>query len=595
MKKLVKRFSLIMFIVLMGMGSLIPIHAQTRGVGPEMNYDEPIMMAYYRTWRDAAMPHDSNSNLPDENVIKMTDLPAEIDIVSVFHYVNPGTDQDLFWETLKNEYVPTLHERGQRVVRTLDYKELLKIKTTTGKDSTTLTDADYHAFAQSLIDTYMTPWNLDGLDVDMETNLNSEEVAVISNVFIQLSDILQIKEGSDKLLIYDTNKDNHDLFREIAPHISYLFIQAYGRNPQSLDRTWETYQSDISSTRVLFGVSFYEEQDNTNWNDALGKFSEEKYLASRAYQYAKWQPKNGEKGGMFVYAVDRDGKDYRENTISETDFAWTKRMMQTLDESRVEKIEDITIEFRNSQNELLKSETLKAAYNSEISIEIPTLTGYVFNGDLASLKYTVKQGPQTVVVSLSQLFDVTFEVNGGSNVSSQKIVEDGVVTIPTEPTRLGYTFDGWYTDVAFANRFDFDQKMNQNTTLYAKWNKQAVSYTLSFETGEGSKVSPQTVLENTTALVPANPTREGYTFDGWYTSAQFTTKFDFGTHLTADTTVYAKWQKVTPIGPVTPTKPKEVLPATGASNTLMNFAVATSIIGGSLLAINMLLKRKSEN
>ncbi|WZU00977.1 hypothetical protein MGH68_16080 [Erysipelothrix sp. D19-032] len=53
MKKLTKKFSLIMFIVLMGMGSLIPVHAQTRGVGPEMNYEEPIMMAYYRTWRDA--------------------------------------------------------------------------------------------------------------------------------------------------------------------------------------------------------------------------------------------------------------------------------------------------------------------------------------------------------------------------------------------------------------------------------------------------------------------------------------------------------------------------------------------------------------
>ncbi len=587
-----------MFIVLMGMGSLIPIHAQTRGVGPEMNYDEPIMMAYYRTWRDAAMPHDSNSNLPDANVIKMTDLPAEIDIVSVFHYVNPGTDQDLFWETLKNEYVPTLHERGQRVVRTLDYKELLKIKTTTGKDSTTLTDADYHAFAQSLIDTYMTPWNLDGLDVDMETNLNSEEVAIISNVFIQLSDILQIKEGSDKLLIYDTNKDNHDLFREIAPHISYLFIQAYGRNPQSLDRTWETYQSDISSTRVLFGISFYEEQDNTNWNDALGKFSEEKYLASRAYQYAKWQPKNGEKGGMFVYAIDRDGKDYKENTITETDFAWTKRMMQTLEESQVEKIEDVTVEFRNSRDELLKSETLKAAFNTEITIEVPEILGYVYSGDVASLKYVVKPGPQTVVFKMSQLLDVSFEVNGGTSIPKQIIMENGVVTLPVEPTRSGYTFGGWYADASFTTPFDFNSEIKENTTIYAKWNKLATSYTLSFETGEGTKVPAQTVLENTTASLPTHPTRNGYVFDGWYTTEALTTPFDFETLFTADTTVYAKWRKVTPtdpVKPVDPTKPGEVLPATGASNMLMNFAIATSVLGGSLVAINVFIKRRTNN
>ncbi len=407
--------------------SLIHVNAQNGEVGPQKNYNEPLLMAYYRTWRDEAMPHDSNSNLPDPNVTKMTDIPNEVDIVSVFHYVTPGTDEQGFWDTLRDEYIPELHSRGTRAVRTLDYSAVLKIQDETGKDGTTLTTDDYKVFAQKMIDTYMTPWNLDGLDIDMETELNQNQVTVLSGVFEQLSNILKIKEGSDKLLIYDTNKDNHDLFKKIAPHISYLFIQAYGRNPSSLDRTWDTYKSDISSTKVLFGISFYEEQDRTNWNDASGPFSEEAYLNSRAYQYAKWQPEGGEKGGMFVYAVDRDGKSYGDNTISETDFAWTRRIDQTIHEVHSEKNEAINVQHISKDGTVLLDEVINAKYGETIQIVSKVIDGYKALSQ--SVEYQVVKGEQKVVLLYEKIDEnkepevvnppVTPENPGGSEGSQQ--------------------------------------------------------------------------------------------------------------------------------------------------------------------------------
>lgn len=73
---------------------------------------------------------------------------------------------------------------------------------------------------------------------------------------------------------------------------------------------------------------------------------------------------------------------------------------------------------------------------------------------------------------------------------------------------------------------------------------------ISFNTGEGSKVDFQTTVANGSVTKPADPTREGYTFAGWYTDEACTKAYDFSAAVTADMTLYAKWTKnaVTPGG-----------------------------------------------
>lgn len=280
----------------------------------------PIMMAYYRTWRDVTMPHDANSTLPYPNVTAMTDIPEEVDIVSVFHYVKPGTDEQRFWDTLRDTYVPVLHERQTKVIRTIDIRELYNVPSM----GTMPTSTEYDDHAQSLIDKYLTPYNLDGLDIDMEENLTQEKETKAFGVFEALSKRLGPMSNSGKLLIYDTNKDNHSLFKKVAPFCDYLFLQAYGRDPGRLDSTWATYKNTIFPDQFLPGISFQEEL-GANWAD-----TQEPFETSRAYKYAVWQPEDGPKGGMFIYAIDRDGKEYGDNTITKTDFSWTKKLIDVL-------------------------------------------------------------------------------------------------------------------------------------------------------------------------------------------------------------------------------------------------------------------------
>ena len=65
--------------------------------------------------------------------------------------------------------------------------------------------------------------------------------------------------------------------------------------------------------------------------------------------------------------------------------------------------------------------------------------------------------------------EVTFETNGGSEVESVFVEKGGTIEMPAAPTKDGYTFGGWYTDEALTEEFDFTSVINENLTLYAKW------------------------------------------------------------------------------------------------------------------------------
>ena len=149
-------------------------------------------------------------------------------------------------------------------------------------------------------------------------------------------------------------------------------------------------------------------------------------------------------------------------------------------------------------------------------------------------------------------YTVTFNANGGSAVNQQTITAGGLVTKPADPTKDGYTFAGWYKDAGLTKPFDFvNETINADTTIYAKWTPiTPTSYTVTFNTNGGTAVSPQTIAPGEHVTIPTAPTKDGYTFAGWYKDAALTTAFDFANEtINADTTIYAKWTQnaVTPV------------------------------------------------
>ena len=78
--------------------------------------------------------------------------------------------------------------------------------------------------------------------------------------------------------------------------------------------------------------------------------------------------------------------------------------------------------------------------------------------------------PDEVIAIFGETVTVTFNANGhGTAPASQTFLKGLTATEPTAPTASGYTFGGWYTEVACTTAFNFSTAVNADTTLYAKW------------------------------------------------------------------------------------------------------------------------------
>ena len=136
--------------------------------------------------------------------------------------------------------------------------------------------------------------------------------------------------------------------------------------------------------------------------------------------------------------------------------------------------------------------------------------------------------------------EATFDPDNGESISTQTIDRGGKFTEPAPPSKENHTFAGWYNG---DEKFDFDADTTNAPNvleLVAKWDIN--QYTVKFVSDHGS-FADQTIehgkpIDTGKLTIPKV---EGYTFDGWYTDATYTTKFDFTQPIKSNTTVYAKW------------------------------------------------------
>ena len=279
---------------------------------------EKHFMVYYRAWRDKTM-QGVNTTLPDENWLTMHDIPYGIDIVNVFSYVPKGQEAlaQPFYDTLKNEYAPALHARGVRLVRGIDYSELLKVPYA----GTTPTEAEFDAYAKELLTKFVDDLGIDGLDIDMETRPSEKDIVLSNGVIRALSKYIGPKSGTDRPFLYDTNAEYLPPLQDVSDCFDFLAYQQYGSDDQRTQRALNNLSPVLNGERFVPGLTFPEEQDRNRWYD-----TKEPYMESNMYKVARYSYENN-LGGMFLYALDRDGRTYNEddlNQIKPSNLLWTK-------------------------------------------------------------------------------------------------------------------------------------------------------------------------------------------------------------------------------------------------------------------------------
>ena len=145
---------------------------------------------------------------------------------------------------------------------------------------------------------------------------------------------------------------------------------------------------------------------------------------------------------------------------------------------------------------------------------------------------------------------ITYELNGGTNHADNPVkYTEGQPLELKDPSREGYTFKGWYTDSEFKNEFaGITSETKGNLTIYAKWEEITVApgealITYELNGGTNHADNPVKYTEGQ-PLELKDPSREGYTFKGWYTDSEFKNEFAGITSETkGNLTIYAKWEE----------------------------------------------------
>lgn len=195
------------------------------------------------------------------------------------------------------------------------------------------------------------------------------------------------------------------------------------------------------------------------------------------------------------------------------------------------------------------------------ALPTPTREGWTFVGWYTAALLGEKVTTDTVFTESTMIFarwsggterfTVTFDPNGGTLEESDKTAQtgtDGKLTSMPVPTRSGCTFDGWYTAKDGGSKIPDGHVFTRSTVLYAHWTEGAEpGFTVTLDPNggvlDGDVKSLTTGEDGKLAALPKDPTRSGYTFDGWYDAKTDGNQITASTVFDKDTTIYARWSE----------------------------------------------------
>lgn len=209
------------------------------------------------------------------------------------------------------------------------------------------------------------------------------------------------------------------------------------------------------------------------------------------------------------------------------------------------------IEWYSTQRDFSRGEIINASdyslyLGSGTTISIPTI-----EASAHKRVYNVQGYPDDYLIYAKYIerYQITFDANGGTPATqTQRVNEDGQVGDLPTATRDGYEFVGWFTDPTGGTQITSTTVPTSATTYHAHWT--ANTYIAIFDPQGGTISTATDYWKYVTMGQPygtlPTPTRDGYTFGGWYTASTGGTLVTQNTTVEtpSDHTLYARWTPV---------------------------------------------------
>ncbi|MDD4844574.1 MAG: InlB B-repeat-containing protein [Anaerotignum sp.] len=146
--------------------------------------------------------------------------------------------------------------------------------------------------------------------------------------------------------------------------------------------------------------------------------------------------------------------------------------------------------------------------------EIPIREGYAFIGWDKIFDHVTANMTVTAQYQIRS-YTVGFAVNGGSEVGNQTVVYNKKAVKPTNPTKGGFIFAGWYSNEELTTAFDFNTSIKDNKVLYAKWSSVTHTVSVTPNSSEGGTVSGSGTYEENESVTVTATANTDYCFVNW--------------------------------------------------------------------------------
>ena len=186
----------------------------------------------------------------------------------------------------------------------------------------------------------------------------------------------------------------------------------------------------------------------------------------------------------------------------------------------------------------------------------PTKDGYTFAGWYSDYDLTIPFDFNSEITKnitlyakwtpLNISYNIIFISNDGTYIAPIVVNSGETLVLPTNPTKNGYIFVGWYLDEALTLEFDSNVPINSDLILYAKYEKYVApkNVTISFVTNSEQNILSIKTTEGNKISAPILDGKENYEFGGWYLDEEFKTLFSFENEVRENITLYAKWDLI---------------------------------------------------
>ena len=349
-------------------------------------------------------------------------------------------------------------------------------------------------------------------DISLYAKYSDEYTLQLSDVDFSDGEITAYTNTTEKNIIIPDN------FNDVA--VTFIGENAFQNN--------QLTQVSIPSSVTSIGEGAF--SDNTG----LTSFNLPAHYQGSSYPWS-----NGKKSGDEI-----------------TDFG----LSYLLDEGSKGDAVDFTISYT------LDGGTNDANNPADYTVETATITlaeaskdGYTFEGWYSEAAFTnqvteIATGstePKEFFAKFSDAitYDITYTLDEGTNAANNPAdytVETATITL-ADATKDGYTFEGWYSEAAFTNQVtEIATGSTGPKEFFAKFSD-AITYDITYTLDEGTNAAnnPADYTVETATITLADATKDGYTFEGWYSEAAFTNQVtEIATGSTGDVVLFAKYSEI---------------------------------------------------